>query len=80
MLGRCSDCRVARIAGVSQGAIRYRRELFGIAAWTAAMNIGVNRENGQNRTLSIRPAWLRSHMPHDRNFWTPTGKKKPALA
>ncbi len=44
MLGRCSDCRVARLAGVSQGAIRYRRELFGIAAWTAAMNIEPFRE------------------------------------
>ncbi len=44
MLGMCSDCRIARLAGVSQDAIRNRRQLLGIAAWSVAMNIEPYRE------------------------------------
>lgn len=34
-LGRCNDRKLGRLVGVSQGTIRYRRELFGIPAWSA---------------------------------------------
>lgn len=38
-LGRVNDKRLARLVGTSQGVIRYRRNLFGIAAWSVALLI-----------------------------------------
>lgn len=38
-LGRMNDKRLARLVGTTHGVIRYRRKLFGISAWSAALLI-----------------------------------------